>query len=218
MAVSATNSTATNPAVYENPKSKLGSQEFLQLFLTELQYQDPTEPMDNEKILTQTSQLSTLENNDKLATSLEAVVNKLEANSQFSIISAIGKTANTGVNTIDIEGGNGVSFDMLFKNPIESGTLKITDSYGKTIKSLDLSEYQGMSGTMKFSWDATDSNGKYVSDGAYKVVADYMDSSGKVNSVKFGEYEIESVKFNEGKALLKLGANYIPADEIEEIY
>ncbi len=217
MAVSSVNN-SSSAKVYENPNAKLGSQEFLKLFLVELQYQDPTEPMDNEKILTQTSQLSTLENNDKLATSLQSVVNKLEANSQYSMISAIGKTANTGVNTITLENGNSANFGMLFKNPIESGTIKITDSDGKIVKTIDLANYKGIAGNINLSWDGTDFNGQKMPDGEYKIVADYVDSAGGLNSIKLGESLVESVKFDGGKTYLKIGSNYVLASDVKEIY
>ena len=42
-------------------KRALQKDDFLKLLLVELQHQDPTEPMDSEKILSQTSQLATLE-------------------------------------------------------------------------------------------------------------------------------------------------------------
>lgn len=218
MAVESVNSSSSSNSVYENPKAKLGNEEFLQLFLTELKYQDPTEPMDNEKILTQTSQLSTLEANDKLQSSLKAVVAGLQASSQFSIISAIGKTANTGNDSVKIENGSGVSFDMLFKNPIESGSIKITDSNNNTVKTIDLSEYKDAKGSLKFSWDAMDNNGLGVDDGTYKVVANYIDINGKSNSIRLGEQEIQSVKFDNGKAYLKLGSEYIASDEVKEIF
>lgn len=218
MSIAATTATTSASSVYENPKAKLGNEEFLQLFLTELKYQDPTEPMDNEKILTQTSQLSTLEANDKLQTSLKAVVDGLQANSQFSIVSAIGKTANTGNESVKIENGNSVNFDMLFKNQIESGTVKIMDSTNNTVKTIDLDSYKNAKGTLSFSWDAMDNNGVNVDDGEYTIVANYMDTNGVAKTSTLGQQEIQSVKFDKGKAYLKLGNEYIASDEVKEIF
>ncbi len=218
MAVEATTASSSTTSIYENPKSKLGTDEFLQLFLTELKYQDPTEPMDNEKILTQTSQLSTLESNEELQDSLNLLANGLQSSSQFSIISAIGKTANTGQDSVQIEGGNSVNFSMLFKDQIDTGTIKIIDSNNNTVKTMDLSTHQNSKGSLDFSWDATNNDGVIVDDGSYKIVASYLNTNGKSNTSTLGEQEIQSVKFDNGKAYLKLGSEYISSDEVKEIF
>ncbi|HUH42926.1 MAG TPA: flagellar hook capping FlgD N-terminal domain-containing protein, partial [Sulfurimonas sp.] len=66
MAITSTGLNAATNAEYaaantSKDKSILGKDDFMKLLLVELQYQDPTEPMDTEKILTQTSQLAPLE-------------------------------------------------------------------------------------------------------------------------------------------------------------
>ena len=44
-----------------NPQGELGKDEFLKLLLVELEHQDPTAPVETDKILSQTSQLASLE-------------------------------------------------------------------------------------------------------------------------------------------------------------
>lgn len=64
-------STTTKAEDKTGSSDVLGKDDFLKLLLVELQYQDPTSPMDTEKILTQTSQLATLESATKTNTALE---------------------------------------------------------------------------------------------------------------------------------------------------
>ena len=61
---SATKTTSSD--IVSNPKSELTSDDFMKLFLTELQYQDPTSPMETKDMLEQTSQLTQLKTNDDL--------------------------------------------------------------------------------------------------------------------------------------------------------
>ena len=74
---SSTTTTATSSV--NNPSSALGKDDFLKLLLTEMQYQDPTQPMDTDKILSQTSQLATLESADNTNKALEALSASLKA-------------------------------------------------------------------------------------------------------------------------------------------
>lgn len=197
MQVSNATSTASQTIV-ENPQSKLGGQDFLQLFLTELKYQDPTEPMDNEKMLTQTAQLATLESNEELKSTLEKMTNQMSSTANFGAVSAIGKMANTGQDSVYIEDGSGSNFSLYFKDDISSGQVTISDRFGKVIDTIDLDSYQNRSGNLQFYWDATDSAGNIVSNDSYSIKANYVTVNGESKSTAYGTYPIESVKFDGG--------------------
>lgn len=60
--VTATANTPTNqPATVTNPSSTLGKDDFLKLLVTQLQNQDPLQPMDNTQFISQMAQFSSLE-------------------------------------------------------------------------------------------------------------------------------------------------------------
>ena len=76
----------------------LQSEDFLRLFLTELQNQDPTEPTSNEQILNQISQMRDLEASVGLEDTLQDVVEALSAfaagTDLTSAASLIGRTVS----------------------------------------------------------------------------------------------------------------------------
>ena len=86
-------STTTAQTSTVNPNSVLGKDDFLKLLLLELKYQDPTAPMDSEKILSQTSQLAALEASENTNKALSDLAASLTSSLQYSGISAIGKIA-----------------------------------------------------------------------------------------------------------------------------
>lgn len=57
---------ATKPAA--GPKNELDKQAFLELFVAQLKYQDPSSPMDTSQMMAQTTQLSTMESLEEMAT------------------------------------------------------------------------------------------------------------------------------------------------------
>jgi len=206
----------TTTAKYQNPKGTLGKDDFMKLLLTELQYQDPTAPMDTEKILAQTSQLATLEASDNTNNALKDLAASLGNAQQFSTIAAIGKTADLGSDSIAHDKGSSSTFEVYFPNNIQSGTVSIKDSSGQVVKTLDVGT--NPSGVYRFTWDGTDQGGNGADSGIYHVSANYADKDGKTHETRLGAYPIEAVRFENGKSLVKLGSNYVPLENIKEVY
>lgn len=220
----AINSVGENAALYANPqedtsvkdKTALGKDDFMTLLLVELQHQDPTEPMDSEKILTQTSQLAGLEASENTNKALEDLAASLGNSQQFSTIAAIGRTADLGSNAIVMEEGSTSSFEVYFPNDVNQGTVQVVDSSGNVVKSLDVGT--NPAGVYQFDWDGTDNSGNQAESGLYYVNASYTDTNGDAQETRLGAYPIESVRFENGEALVKVGSNYVPLSNVVEVY
>jgi flagellar basal-body rod modification protein FlgD len=212
----ATGTSLVNAPVGTNPDGILGKDDFMKLLLVELQYQDPTEPMDSEKILTQTSQLATLESSSNTNKALTDLTTALGSSQQYSAIAAIGKTADLGSNGIALDTGVPTSFEIYFPNDVKSGNVNIMDVNGNIIRELNVAE--NPKGTYIFDWDGKDSVGADVDSGVYYVESKYTDSNDKEQLTRVGAYPIESVRFEGGSASVKLGSSYVPFDQISEIY
>lgn len=83
--------------------NELDIDDFLKLMISELQNQDPLNPMDNKDMLAQISQIRAIGSNDKLTTTLDTV---LRGQNFSSATSLIGKTVkgldNTGLNVTGV--------------------------------------------------------------------------------------------------------------------
>jgi len=210
--------TATDAQVAKvvEDKRALGKDDFLKLLLVELQHQDPTEPMDSEKILSQTSQLATLESTQNTNDALEKLAASLGASQQFSTVAAIGKTADLGSDAISHDEGSTSTFEVYFPKDVEQGTLNITDLEGNSVATIDVNT--NTAGVYKFDWDGKNSIGNAVDSGIYRVNASYTDPDGAAHETRLGAYPIESVRFKDGKTLVKVGSSYVPLDSVYEIY
>jgi len=206
----------TSKDVAENPDSVLGKDDFMKLLLIELQYQDPTEPTDTEKILTQTSQLATLESADNTNKTLEELSKTLSSSTQLSAISAIGKMGSLGTNSILLDESNEPLFEIYFPKDVSSGAITIKDSSGNVVRTFDIANLP--SGVNPFSWDGTDEAGNRLSVGSYSIEASYTSADGSSGTTAYGVYPIESVRFEQGEAKLKLGSSYVPLKDVAEIY
>ena len=197
-------------------KTVLGKDDFMTLLLVELQHQDPTEPMDSEKILTQTSQLAGLESAENTNKALEELAASLGATQQFSTIAAIGKTADLGSDAISLDEGASSAFEVYFPSDIQQGTINITDLQGNDVATIDVGT--NPSGVYQFDWDGLNAAGNPAESGIYRVNADYSDPDGNTLQTRLGAYPIESVRFENGETLVKVGSSYVPLDNVVEVY
>ncbi len=214
----ATSTTTTKAATATGSADTLGKDDFLKLLLTELQHQDPTSPMDSDKILTQTSQLATLESSTKTNTALENLTTQLKQSVNSNATALIGKMGSIGSDAISLSSGKS-TYEVYFPTEIKTGTLTIADSTGTTVKTVDLSTVAaGKSGVLSFDWDGTDNSGTLVKDGAYSVTATYVDSTGAAKTTAFGVYPVESVRYDSGSTYIKLGSQYYAMSDVVEFY
>ncbi|WP_456322271.1 flagellar hook capping FlgD N-terminal domain-containing protein [Hydrogenimonas sp.] len=202
--------------IVSNPKAVLGKDDFMKLLLTELQYQDPTNPMDSEKMLTQTSQLATLEASDNTNKALESLSKTLTQSASLSVISAIGNMATLQNDSILLGEDGNSGFDIYLPENISGGTVTIEDNMGNIVKKFPVDSMA--SGIHTFEWDGSNDGGSRAAAGAYHAKIVYITDNGKSGASTNGTYPIESVRFDNGEPLLKLGSQYVPMTRIKEIY
>lgn len=214
--VSSTTTSTTSDYTATNPNAELDKDAFLMLLLTELQYQDPTDPMDSDKMLTQTSQLATLETQENTNAVMEQLANQLESTMNMYSLSGIGKMASVGSNAIVLEEDSSTSFEVYFEKAIKSGNLYIKDVNGNTVRTVPLEASDA--GIHAFEWDGTDDSGNQLSAGYYSVTAEYLDTDLNQQTAQFGVYPVESVRMDGTDTYVKLGSSYVPLEYIVEFY
>jgi flagellar basal-body rod modification protein FlgD len=74
-----------------NPSAAFGLQDFMRILLTQLAYQDPLKPMDNQQFMTQIAQFTTLQQSQQLNEKIDQL---LSIQSAVQSIGLIGKTVD----------------------------------------------------------------------------------------------------------------------------
>lgn len=97
---------------------KLTNDDFLKLMLTEMQYQDPTKPMDSQQLMDSQLKMSTIETNLEMADSMRALQTSFAQTSLSSATNIMGRTVETGelnaegspksfkINTVELRDGD----------------------------------------------------------------------------------------------------------------
>ena len=147
------NSAATSAvSTTSEDSNELGQDEFLQLMITQLENQDPTDPSEGAEFISELAQFTTVENLEEIATSIESLSSSFQSSQALQASSLVG-----GNVTID---GNSTS--TLYWGDIVYGTadvvsgasdlsLQITNSAGEMVENVDLGSQS--SGTLSFKWD-----------------------------------------------------------------
>ncbi len=220
-------SSTSSSGLVSNPNATLDKDAFLKLLLIELQHQDPTDPMDGDKMLTQTSQLSALEMQQNTNTTMQKMVetmqllsNSFSTSMSTSAIGAIGKMATVSDNKIKLTGSDEVIALKMYlpEDSDENGvTLEVYDSNNKLVFSEKSGEQSVSQGLFTMEWPGRNNDGVYAGDGEYTVKMVYNNKNGEKITANYGTYPIEGIVFKEGIAYAKMAGQEVPFDAISEI-
>ncbi|WQR64099.1 flagellar hook assembly protein FlgD [Helicobacter pylori] len=235
---------------------------FMKLFLEQLKNQDPTAPMETDKIITQTAQLTQVEMQEENKKTMQEVASAMKSNKEtneslkdfqgalkdtmenlnkgmddslkannalrevtaLNSVSMIGKIAETDVSGANFDGNNKLSFSLFFDEKIDASkgvpAIQILNENNELVKTISLKDYDGQKGYINFEWDGTNEKGEKVPKGNYKIKAEYnLDSQSKQYlQTRIGRGEVESVVFDKGKPMLRMGEMILPIDSAIEFY
>jgi flagellar basal-body rod modification protein FlgD len=151
---------------------------FMTLLVTQLQNQDPLNPMDNAQMTSQLAQLQTVTGVNKLNTTLESLKSSYQSSEAMQATNLIGHgvlVEGSGVTLASSKGVLGVELG----SDADNVKVVISDAKGNEVETMDLGAQKA--GVVPLAWDGVpdatklDSNGKplALADGNYtfKVVA-----------------------------------------------
>ncbi|MBA3003980.1 MAG: flagellar hook assembly protein FlgD [Desulfurivibrio sp.] len=175
-------------------KSTLDRNDFMTLFITQMQHQDPLEPMDSTDMASQLAQFSNMEATMKMSDNLEKLLGYQVSQNNLQLLTLIGKEVQAYGNTIGVVAGQVTPTQYVLADAADSCRVEVYDTAGRMVDTVELG--YAASGAHALTWDATTPNGDVVADGqyTYNVVAmtalgqtvgvDYR-TTGKVTGVNF---------------------------------
>lgn len=153
-AINAANSAAAKTATpVATAKTTADSADrFLKLLVTQLQNQDPLNPMDNAQVTSQMAQISTVSGIDKLNTTVGGLNTQFLQMQSLQGATLVGRNITLQGSRLDIAQGEGVGGFQL-DSAADSVTVEILDPAGRAVQTLDLGAQSA--GAHGFSWAAT---------------------------------------------------------------
>lgn len=166
---SATAGTQANTSTAENA---LAQQDFMQLMLTQMQHQDPFQPMENGEFLAQLAQFSTVNGITEMQASLQSLADSLGGNDVLSAAGMIDRVALVETDRFSQADGDGVRGQLNLTESSTAVMVSIVDAQGQSVRDIELGGAN--SGRLSFEWDGDDNNGRRAADGEYQLTARYL--------------------------------------------
>lgn len=152
---------AVNRTTKASGKATLGQNDFLKLLTTQLQTQDPFQPMDTQSMVAQMSQLSTNTGIAEMNASLKMIAAKLDAKIEGSRLSDaaswIGRDALVAGDFVNRSGSGGFRGVVNLGGAADAVTVDLLDANGLIVHS----EAKGAAaaGALDFDWDGQGGGG-----------------------------------------------------------
>jgi flagellar basal-body rod modification protein FlgD len=191
---------------------KLGKDAFMKLLVTQLQNQDPLNPMDSHEFISQLAQFSSLEQLQNINDKLDDLTAELS-----NAASLIGHEVEASGTIINVEDGapDDITFDLA--SDASAVFVSIIDSDGVHVRTMQVGPLS--EGRQSLTWDGTDDNGDAVSDGKYTVDIQAVDKEGNtVESTSLIKGKVTGAIFEDGTAYLLIGDIEIPFSSVIKIY
>jgi flagellar basal-body rod modification protein FlgD len=159
--------------------TSLGKDAFLTLLTTQLQNQDPTNPVSNEQFIAQLAQFSQLEELQNLSGQMDALymLNASMNNAAMTNLIGQGVVATSDTFAYDGTGTQDVYYDAAAE--ASGATVTISDADGNVVYSGEMGALAEGEGA--WTWDGTDQNGQPLPEGQYTFTIAAVDVNG--NSV-----------------------------------
>jgi flagellar basal-body rod modification protein FlgD len=153
-----------------------GEQRFLKLLVTQLNNQDPLNPLDNAELTSQLAQMSTVSGIERLNTAFQSLLAQSGSSQVLQSASLIGRSVLVPGTGLELKQGAAVPFAVELPQGADSVKVTVTNAAGNTVRSFDLGALPP--GVKTLSWDGMSDDGAKLADGAYTVsVAAYSADS-----------------------------------------
>lgn len=152
---------------------------FLQLLLTEIEYQDPLDPMDSTEYVSQLAELSSLEQLTAIEESMADVVSSVEEATSVSALSYLGTEVEAEGSSVSLEDGQASAVTYTLSEDATEVYINIYDADGNIVDTVTPGEQEA--GEYTYQWRGQDYDGETQSDGLYSIYIYSEDSDGELS-------------------------------------
>lgn len=199
-----------------NPE--LDKDAFLKLMLTQMKYQDPTNPMQSHEMASQLAQFTSLEQLNNINGTLTSMKTAQAPTTNYQALNFIGKkVAGDSSKVFRVAGDKAHDFTFQLNGDASEAKIIVKDAAGNTVRTLaarDLKKGQNV-----ISWNGVDEDGAAARPGEYRFTFEGKSSNGaKVFAQSDFDGKITGLNFTPQGPVLLVGNQTVRLQDVKKIY
>jgi flagellar basal-body rod modification protein FlgD len=198
-----------NELFKEGPHNQMGKDEFLKLLTTQLQHQDPMNPMDQSKLTGELAQFSQLEQLTNLNKKFDDGNKNQGIQDKFYAASFVGKKVVTTGSSLDLK-NSGDPGDVLFKLDGDASKVMVRILDEKNNVAGEIWREGLTAGSHQLTWDGVALDGSPAVKGKYRIqVKAWDERNQEVGTRTEATGVVSSVNFDEGEPVLNVNGQKV---------
>lgn len=194
----------------------LGRDDFLNLLVTQLQYQDPLNPMDSTDFTAQLAQFSSLEQLTNMNDQLTALTDTQIALRNSQAVAYIGDTVLCDGNTTAITDSVPRPLHVDLDAPAADVFVSLYDATGALRATYNAGAMGAGRGSI--DWPGTDRDNNSLPDGNYRFEVAAVGSSGESVDIRpLTSGRVSGVAFEDGQATLMVNGQAVRLEDVREV-
>lgn len=184
-------------------KKTLTQEDFINILVTQMKYQNPLEPLNNEQMAMQIAQMSSVDALQQMEQTMKNMAAKYDLIANLQVTSLVGKKVEVAGNQLYLI-PNQIAEGVYQLPQVARVTIQIYDSLGNLVRSID--EGRKEVGKQKFSWNGQNNKGEMVAEGLYTFVISAVDEKGNEVPVSPSQIgEIKEIAYENGTVYFLIG-------------
>ncbi len=163
---------------------------FMTLLVTQMQNQDPLNPMDNSQVTSQMAQLSTVSGISQMNSTLSALMSNLQASQSMQAANLIGQSVVVPGNAVTLSSGSG-QFGVQLSQAATNVQAVIKNSAGAVVDTMNIGSLP--SGVSAIPWNGMTSAGTTAPDGQYTFSITAVNGNASVTATPLSVGLVQSV-------------------------
>lgn len=203
------------------PERKVGDQglktdDFMKLLFAQLQNQDPQSPVDTKELVTQLSQLTSVEKLITMSDKLDGLTQATHGMAANQSASLIGKKVEGKNDTAHLDATGGTTTAVNFRQSAEKVTVSVMNDAGRVVRTMDLPPQKV--GAVNIEWDGMQDNLERATPGTYRIVVDAKDGKGNaIDTDSTVSGVVTGVSYEHGAPELVIGTTRVPLSNVTSI-
>ncbi|MCX8043205.1 MAG: flagellar hook assembly protein FlgD [Desulfobacterota bacterium] len=214
--VNTLSTTSTTQSSGSTDKASEIANTFYKLLTTQIQYQDPLNPIENTEFTSQLAQLTSVEQLQGVNKNLTYLQLYMASINNSQALGFIGKEIKATGNTVYWNGETSPSLDYTLNGDASRVIINIFDQNNRLVRTIHAG--QQSKGDQSIVWDGKDKNGNAVSKGLYKFEVLATNTDGKaVSATTMLSGTVEGLTFENGVTYVEVNGQKIAIGDIISI-